>query len=363
MKKITCFMFFLLFLGLSSCGEDNTSSEKIFSEKDEIPLYFNIANEYISLGLLDKAREEIDRVIKIDAKNPESYQLLGFIDTLENKSDEAIKNFEKAISLDDKYAQAYHLISLEYIKQGNLEKAKEYLLKLETFNPDIFTLSNLGNVYFADKNYDEAEKYLNKAIQLNENYHTPYATLAKIAIKDGKNEKAIEYLKKASKIKPDSIDSHVTLGNLYLGQFKLDEAQKEFEAVLSIDPDFVDVYSRIAFIYIEKNINLDKAAAFIQKGMKIEKGNELKYLDTLAWLEYRKGNFNKAKEHIDKLLEVVKVRTEFPPTYKALVFFHKGNIEYKLKNKNSAKEYLQKADENGLLDKYSKQSKEILSTL
>ena len=362
MKKTALLLFFLLTLNLYACSDEN-SSEKMFSEKDEIPLYFNIANEYIGLGLLDKAREEIGRVIKIDPQNPESYQLLGFIDSLEKKSDDAIKNFKKAIELNNKYAQAYHLIALEYIKQGNIDKAKEYLLKLETFNPDIFTLSNLGNVFFAEKNYDKAEEYLKRAIDLNKKYHTPYVTLAKVSLIKGNTEKSITYLKKAIEIKPESLDSHVTLGDIYLSQFKLDEAQKEFETVLSINPDFTDIFSRIAFVYVEKGINLDKAAAYIQRGMKLEKDNKLKYLDTLSWLEFRKGNYAEAKKKIDTLVDVIHQNTNFPATYKAMVFFHKGKIENKLGDNETAREYLNEAIKLGLVDKYNKEAQETVASL
>jgi len=50
-------------------------------------------------------------------------------------------------------------------------------LKINTNDPEIYYL--LGNVYFNEKNYDEAIKYYTKAIELDSTYAQAYTSRGK----------------------------------------------------------------------------------------------------------------------------------------------------------------------------------------
>ncbi|HXK91728.1 MAG TPA: tetratricopeptide repeat protein [Bacteroidales bacterium] len=60
------------------------------------------------------------------------------------------------------------------VAKKNLEKA----LKINTKDPEIYYL--LGNVYFNEKNYDEAIKYYTEAIEIDSTYAQAYTSRGKI---------------------------------------------------------------------------------------------------------------------------------------------------------------------------------------
>ena len=55
----------------------------------------------------DDAKKNLEKALKINAKDPEIYYLLGNVYFNEKNYDEAIKYYTKAIEIDSTYAQAY----------------------------------------------------------------------------------------------------------------------------------------------------------------------------------------------------------------------------------------------------------------
>ncbi len=360
MIRLLLLSLFLL-LGTNACGNGDNEKTALVDEKEGIPLYFNIANEYIGLGLMDKAREEIEKVLKVDPNYSEAYERLGYIASLEKNKDEAIRYYKKAIEVDPKNVHAYQLLSLEYIQSGETEKAKEYLLKAESFSPDMYVLSNLGNIYFSEGDLDKAEAYLKRAVEVSVDYHTPYVTLGKIALKREKNEKAKGYFLQAIKIKPKSIDAHLSLAGLFLAEFNLEKAQEEYEKVLSLDPSMESVYNHLAFIYAERNIKLNDAMLLTKKGIeKIGEENRYKYSDTLSWILYRQGKLKEAQKVSQELSEYMKGK-EIPPSYKGMLLYHRGIIDLALNEHEKGIQALKEALSLGLVEKYRLHAEELLN--
>jgi tetratricopeptide (TPR) repeat protein len=55
----------------------------------------------------DDAKENLEKALKINSKDPEIYYLLGNVYFNEKKYDEALKYYTEAIEIDSTYAQAY----------------------------------------------------------------------------------------------------------------------------------------------------------------------------------------------------------------------------------------------------------------
>jgi tetratricopeptide (TPR) repeat protein len=75
----------------------------------------------------------------------------------------AIKNFEKAIELDPKYASAYNGLGAAFIQADNLEAAIDAWKMAVKINPDLgFALYNLGLAFLRRGDKVSALDYLNR---------------------------------------------------------------------------------------------------------------------------------------------------------------------------------------------------------
>jgi tetratricopeptide (TPR) repeat protein len=136
---------------------------------------------------------------------------------LGNELEMARKNYERAIKLDHKYAEAINNLGTVYYARKSFRRAIGEYKKALRISPDSASiLSNLGTAYFARKNYELASEMYQKALALDPEVFERRSTqgvllqdrnveerakfhyyLAKTYAKAGKNDLAIVYIRKA----------------------------------------------------------------------------------------------------------------------------------------------------------------------
>jgi tetratricopeptide (TPR) repeat protein len=85
--------------------------------------------------------------------------------------EDAIKAFNKAISLKHDYTEAYNNLGVAFKVQGKLEEAVEAFHKALALNPNfVGAYNNLGNVLKEQGKLDEALEAFNKAFVLRPDY-------------------------------------------------------------------------------------------------------------------------------------------------------------------------------------------------
>jgi len=131
--------------------------------------------------------------------------------------DLAKKNYERAIKLDPKYPEAINNLGTIYYARKSYRRAIGYYRRaLRCSPPSASIYSNLGAAYFGRKDYKRASEYYEQALKLDPDvfeHHSTFGTLmqertveeratfhlylAKTYAKSGANERALIYLRKA----------------------------------------------------------------------------------------------------------------------------------------------------------------------
>jgi Flp pilus assembly protein TadD len=116
--------------------------------------------------------------------------------------------------------------------------------------------------------------------------------------------RSIAALENAKAIEPANIELLYQLGMLFEKKGDNSTAMKYMEEILALEPDNAGALNFIGYSYAEKGINLDKAEAMIRKAL--EKRPEDGYIrDSLGWVFYSKGEYQKALAEILKAQELV----------------------------------------------------------
>jgi len=115
--------------------------------------------------------------------------------------DNAVKYYEKAISIDPGYVDAYDNLGLAFRHQGNLEKAEFYYKKsIEIYPNGYLAHQNLAIVYGLKKLYDKALNEYKIMIKIDPNDPEGYYGIANYYMTIGNNDLALENAKKALKL-------------------------------------------------------------------------------------------------------------------------------------------------------------------
>ncbi|XP_050066553.1 uncharacterized protein LOC126548866 [Aphis gossypii] len=120
------------------------------------------------------------------------------------------------------------------------------------------TLYNLGQVYFLINDYQKSVEALEKASKLVPNNITVLKFLASAYCYQGDMLMSVETLKKCLKLDPDHLQINVDLAFMYYHNLKnLHEAEKCFKKCIQLNAESVDLYRNLLRIYQQQNKHKD----------------------------------------------------------------------------------------------------------
>lgn len=228
-------------------------------------------------------------------------------------------------------------------RRGNNEEArKEIVAYLEKNPDDYYAYFTAGRIFINARCYDEAEEYLLKVIESdNDNKYSAYGTLGKIYEDRGDLEEAIKYYKLA--MSGPFIETYAAraLSNIYVRRKKYEEAVDILKTIKDESPDYYNF--DISRIYTELK-DYEKAKKHLDK---IPTTNLLgfnrKVLIQKVIVYKSLYDYEGALFQIENILsEDVKDNTY----YKAL--YEKANINFSLKKYDEALEALKLCSKNNI---------------
>lgn len=91
-------------------------------------IYLSIYMQNHEKEFFSKTVENFSKVIALDPKNDPAYNSLGAAYMTAGVIPDAIRNWEKAIELNPRAGKTYYYLGLAYLSQGNMSKARLYLV-------------------------------------------------------------------------------------------------------------------------------------------------------------------------------------------------------------------------------------------
>ncbi len=211
--------------------EQLLKTEREISPSSEI--YYLIAYSYYSKtkDINDKKNfnlitQYLEKSIDADSRNRNSYILLGTIYNNIGMYENARKWYRKALFEDiDNNTEFYGLIANTYFKENKFDEAMTYYNRaLENNKNYISAYYNIAEIYKAKRDFDNAEKSYQKAIDISPDYIYPYYQIGNLYFDKEEYDTAIDWYKKALEIEPNEEIVNYYIGIAYKKQNKLKEA-------------------------------------------------------------------------------------------------------------------------------------------
>ena len=152
------------------------------SKKNSI-YYYNRALAYRGLNNLEQSQENYELSIKQDPNSIPSIINLGNLFQEQERHEEAIIQYKKAIMINPNDEKIYNNLGLSYFGMNLYENALEEYKKAINLNPKYEeAIFGLGNSYDKIGKPDEAIKELSKVITMNPNHARAFINLAFIQL-------------------------------------------------------------------------------------------------------------------------------------------------------------------------------------
>ncbi len=158
------------------------------------------------------------------------------------KYEEAIALYQHAITYNPKLAEAHHQLGYAYYRLKRYDKARTALLDSLAIHKGFEPYFDLGQVYFDQANWLEANAAFNNAIIVagaigrGEQYWQAHSYVAVSLVNLGAEKSVIESLNEALKQNPGSIEDHFQLGTLYLLTNQPRLARAQYRSLKDKDP-------------------------------------------------------------------------------------------------------------------------------
>lgn len=200
----------------------------------------------------DMALANEAKATALNANLPMAYVTLGGIHNVTGKNDLAMEEFQRALQLDPRNADAINGLAHSYESAGRIADAEAAYKKAIALRPDYWDgYNSLGNFYDRQGKYDDAIAQHQHVIQLTPDNAQAYSNLGAVYVDAGDYKKfpeAEKVLKKSISLSP-SYGAYANLGYMYALQQRFAESAAATEKALQFnDHDFI-VWANLAIAY------------------------------------------------------------------------------------------------------------------
>lgn len=185
---------------LPSAMRELTRAAELDPDNSEIAMTLGLA--YQQRGDIEKSEEYLRRAIRLDPDNAPAHNNLGNILSLQGKGDEAIREYEKAVS-------------------NILYPTPE------------FGYYNMGREYARRKELPKAELMYRRAIAMSPSFLDAYRGLAMVQFEQGQGKESIRTLERLVEVAPSHARGWIDLGSMYLRFDRKKEALEAFRNAMA----------------------------------------------------------------------------------------------------------------------------------
>lgn len=250
-------------------------------------------------------------IIQAHPEEAKAYALQADMYSQADMLDSALVNYNRAVTLDStRFSVWYQLMWIYSRKEdpANLKRVSEVVT--EKFPQEFMGHYFRGVANFLLQNYPVSVEALNGALKL------------------GNADKRL------------MADVYSLLGDAYHATGLHIQSDSSYERALLLKPDDVNVLNNYSYYLSLRGEQLNKAEKMSGRSLELEPGSPT-FMDTYAWIMFRLGKYEQAKQWIEKALQHDEARQN------PGVLEHYGDILFNLHEVAKALEYWQMAKEKG----------------
>ena len=252
---------------------------RAYVKRNHVPVREKLYLDHLHAYHYETPLEEImycKQILELDEMNYTYWLMLGDAYYKMERYEEAIVSFEKVIEIHKKWETPIPFPHLFFWMGDALHHYGDHKRENEVYKLGLSQLPNNGSIIYYQ---------------------------AVCALSRGDSEKADEYLSRYRSIRAAQgwKEARITssIGNIHLSANLIDEAEDLLLQGLALDPKNPSRMGDLAWILIDKDINLAKGMELAEKALKLVPDQPY-ILDTWGWGLYKQGRYEAALEALYK---------------------------------------------------------------
>jgi protein O-mannosyl-transferase len=196
-------------------------------------------------------------VLSTDTTSSVAETALGTLDLKQNRLDEAISHYTRALRYDSTYAEGHDNIGIALSREGKFAEAIPHFERALVLSPrNQESHNNLGIAEANLGHLDEAIAEYQEALEIKPAYADAQVNWGNALVRAGKFGEASEHYAAAVRLEPENADAHQNWGVALARAGRIDDAIDQFRAALAINPGYAE-----ARTYLAKALELQASQA------------------------------------------------------------------------------------------------------
>lgn len=191
--------------------------------------------KYIQRGEPSSARRHISRALELDDDSAVAHNAMALLYRYERDPEQEEKHYRQALRADGGYAPAHNNYGILLYSDGRHEEAKDHFMAAannSAYESRGLAWGNLGQVYQAMGQPDEARQAFIKSVRLNPNQDMAHLRLAELYFKEGNYRLANNYYQQYVKRAGRQSARGLWLGIRLAAHFGNSDKQSSYELAL-----------------------------------------------------------------------------------------------------------------------------------
>lgn len=190
----------------------------------------------------DTALKNFQRAVQLNSKFAYAHTLCGHEHVALEDFESGIRSFQSALCVDPRHYNAWYGLGMVYLRQEKFEFAEHHFRRAFQINPcSSVIMSYLGTALHALKRNEEALMMMEKAIVADKKNPLPVYQKAIILSSMGKYDEALEVLEELKEYAPRECSIYALMGKIYKRRNIYDKAMLHFGIALDLKPSAADV--------------------------------------------------------------------------------------------------------------------------
>jgi putative PEP-CTERM system TPR-repeat lipoprotein len=301
----------------------------------------------INQSKFEEAQKKLSGLIKETPNEPELYNLQAALDSLTNKNAEAIKSFEKSLTLDKNNINAHLGLARIYMEMLQLDKATDFLNKALAIDEKVIkTYLLLADIANHNKDYKQVESILLTGLEKSKGKITAeiqaYDGLEKFYLLQKQPEKILQVSQDIVSRHPEDTSALSIQVRAQLSNGQKEQAEQTLRKIVQMDRKVVSHRFLLAKLLSEQPDNENEVLKLFDEVTEIAP-------DQPQPLVYKGAYLIKLKKYKEALEVADKLEKEFPKL--ALGQLIQGDVYFADDKHDKALEFYQKVYQKMPYDK------------
>ena len=262
-----------------------------------------LAQALIRQGQIVEAQTELKQILDQAPSSAEANFLMAQILLQQGKPDEAANHLRATLRANPSHVGAHIQMGNYLVRRNQTEQAISEFEAALRVNPNLHEVRlELGLLYAKSGRLPDAMRLSRELEQKDPKSPVPPLLRGLVLLAQHNAQGAVDAFTAALKLKPDMIEAQRGLAQAYQELGQTDRAVESYRKVLALNDKDVASLNNLAWMLSEQRKNPDEALPLAIKAEQLAPGSP-EVLDTLGWVQYRKGAYADAEKSLARAVE------------------------------------------------------------